>query len=775
MVKFVGRYFKPFLPFIFVFTLCRVTEIVGIINNHPDFVFNINSIATSFAVDTVVALVILIVLCPFYFLFSLFCNSGSKAIKLILFIIIIFQICFSVFFTYNLYPLDNVLFLYSFKQILTILLSYSSFSLLLTSTIVIIILSYYLLTKYLNKIIRVANVLALLLIIISIVVFAVAKISGLYNPGNYLLKNKSAFFYLSLINNNCKIDKNSIETNAAIIKRLTLQNPDNVKYPLERDFNIDNVLGPFFTTNNIKPDIVFLFVEGLSRNFSGSDAKFGSYTPFLDSLAAQSLYFCNFMSCCERTYGILPNVLGSLPPAVNGFMSQINTMPNHNSIIKILDSNGYYSSFFYGSNSDFDNMDYFLFKQGIDTIIDKNSYGQEFKQVGFYRYSDFDMFNKSFKIIENINQPKLLIYLTMGIHEPFVHVTGNFFDKQLLVNKKQSMLNNNMLKSVLECDSSLHLFFDKYKQQPRYKNTIFVITGDHSPSAINIDGSIDNFYVPLIIYSPMLKKNSRIKAVSSHIDILPTILSLLKSNYDIECPQKCHFMSYGLDTATVFYSNRFIPLSTVNRTVSKALFDTVFFDGNNAFVIYNKFETKLLNNNVLVQKLKNELNNFNKLDNYILNNNALMPGNIVDNTNSRVNFNLFDKPTITQKMVCYKSNTTDSALVDTLPQFINIYNYVIDTQNTNYINISLNTDIKLIKGHGTPLFVVSVETDSGGYYRSFNLINPRMANKWHNQQCTFTINKSQNKIKPGNIVKIYIWNPAKCVYKISKPEFIVDK
>jgi phosphoglycerol transferase MdoB-like AlkP superfamily enzyme len=61
------------------------------------------------------------------------------------------------------------------------------------------------------------------------------------------------------------------------------------------------------------PNLVFIIVEGLGRNFSGPGARLGSFTPFLDELAGRSLYFENFLSGQGRTFGVLTTVFGSLP------------------------------------------------------------------------------------------------------------------------------------------------------------------------------------------------------------------------------------------------------------------------------------------------------------------------------------------------------------------------------------------------------------------------------------------------------------------------------
>ena len=56
---------------------------------------------------------------------------------------------------------------------------------------------------------------------------------------------------------------------------------------------IENVLGPYFELKEKQPNLVFIIVEGLGRDFVGPGAEFGGFTPYLDSLTTKSLYWEN--------------------------------------------------------------------------------------------------------------------------------------------------------------------------------------------------------------------------------------------------------------------------------------------------------------------------------------------------------------------------------------------------------------------------------------------------------------------------------------------------
>ena len=71
---------------------------------------------------------------------------------------------------------------------------------------------------------------------------------------------------------------------------------------------------------------------------------------------------------------------------------------------------------------------------------------------------------------------------------------------------------------------------------PEYRNTIFILTGDHRLPEIPMSTRIDRYHVPLLIVSPLLKQPRMITAVSSHFDVAPSLLALLAHNAGIKTP-----------------------------------------------------------------------------------------------------------------------------------------------------------------------------------------------------------------------------------------------
>jgi uncharacterized sulfatase len=344
---------------------------------------------------------------------------------------------------------------------------------------------------------------------------------------------------------------------------------DEAQYPFLHRADAPDVLGPFFKPSPKKPNIVLIIVEGLGRAFTGEDAYLGNFTPFVDSLARQSLYWENFLSEGGRTFAALPSLLGSLPFAKNGFTDLGDKMPPHVSLMSILKKNGYSTNFYYGGHSEFDNMAQFLKRNGADRISDETNFGPGYPKMpgsgsGFtWGYGDKALFSNFLKTNAPTDTvPKLQVLLTVSTHDPFkineqdtylrrmeARLVGlNLSDAQ----KKDRLNYRYELASVLYLDDALRGFFTAYRQRPDFQNTIFLITGDHRMPEIPMTTQIDRFHVPLIVYSPLLSRTATFRAISTHFDVAPSLLAFLQKNHGLRAPSVGSWLGTGLDTTRGF-------------------------------------------------------------------------------------------------------------------------------------------------------------------------------------------------------------------------------
>lgn len=371
------------------------------------------------------------------------------------------------------------------------------------------------------------------------------------------------------------------------------------EYPFLRTDDTPDVLGNFFNVNADRPpNIVIILVEGLGKAFSGPNAYLGSFTPFLDDLAGKSLYWENFLASQGRTFAALPSILASLPFAEQGFNELKQRMPRHLSLMSILKHNGYRMKFYSGSDLDFDNQCYFLKQQGVDVLIGDGDYNHDYAKTpnSSWGYPDRELMRKALEMDQrDTQQPYISFVQTMSMHTPYsIPDQGKYirlFEERMdrlgfdETQKERHRTYKEIYSTIMYTDEALRFFFEEYAKLPAYENTIFIITGDHRLPEIPLSTKIDRFHVPLIIFSPMLRRTSHIESISSHLDITPSLLAFLKKNYNLDTPSTASWVGSGLDTDPSFRNIHQYPLKHTKNNLIDYISGMYFIDQDILFSI----------------------------------------------------------------------------------------------------------------------------------------------------------------------------------------------
>jgi glucan phosphoethanolaminetransferase (alkaline phosphatase superfamily) len=405
-----------------------------------------------------------------------------------------------------------------------------------------------------------------------------------------------------------------------------------------------DVLSPFFNKSGSAPDLVFIVVEGLGRAFSNKDAYLGSFTPFLDSLSEKSLYWRNFLSEGGRTFAMLPSIFGSLPFGRNGFLDLGDQMPAHLSLFNVLKQNGYRSNFFYGGDAGFDNMNKFMEMNGT-AVYDEKSFSARYTRMpasngGFsWGFGDGEVFGRYEEATADSRSPSCNVVLTLSTHSPFLineeEKYLQLFEQRMQTlgfdesQKDEHRHYKNQYASILYTDDAIRQFFSDYSRRSDFNNTIFIITGDHRMPEIPMSTKIDRYHVPLIIYSPMLKRSQTFGAVSSHFDITPSFLSFLKHKYDFKVPSIATWMGDELDTAHDFRSVHAYPLIQSKNGVSDYLMDGYMLNGEDLFKLGDNMDLEPVKDEGEKDLLEAAFASFRRKNNTVVNGVRMMPDSLL--------------------------------------------------------------------------------------------------------------------------------------------------
>jgi tetratricopeptide (TPR) repeat protein len=414
-------------------------------------------------------------------------------------------------------------------------------------------------------------------------------------------------------------------------------------YPLMHRAPSDDVLGPRLALRGVKPNLVFVIVEGLGRDFVGPGARFGGFTPFLDSLAGQSLYWENFLSTSGRTFGVLPAILGSLPFGPGGFMDLRSAMPPHLSLVQLLRERGYTTSFYTGTDGHYDFIDTFLERQGLDRLVDQTRFGPSYEKQPAgegnfsWGYPDDALFQRSLDDVGTpANTPRLDVYLTITTHEPFNPPRNDAYRAEFTRRLAAMTLDGGrraeyeqyagVFATLMYTDDAIRHFIASYRKRPEYARTIFFITGDHRIIPIPSASRLDRFHVPFFVYSPMLTAPARFASVSSHFDVTPSILAMLQHGAGMSFPDTVAWMGTGIDTATAFRNVHALPFMRTKNEIDDYLMGDRYLTGGRLFQLDSDFTVRPINDASGARVLADSLRRFRAVNLFVTRGPNLLPG-----------------------------------------------------------------------------------------------------------------------------------------------------
>lgn len=592
-----------------------------------------NNIALFYKIinDFWTVLLISLLFLPLYFILH-YSKKTWKDIpfKIIFTLIIIIQFALTKYHLTTLVNLGADFLGYSPDDMYTTVTASETFSILYFVPFIVFPILFWKINKFISNKIKSQNlfkITGITTILCLIIKFLIPEVSDTQ------FQNKLAYFTSAII----RFQEDKTQFNSANLSY-------KKEYPLLKPFSATpDVLSPFFEIKEEKPNIVMIIVEGLGDEFIGKN-EYRGFTPFLDSLIPKSLYWENFVSNAGRTFGALPSILGSLPYGEKGFL-ELNPLPAHSSLISILKSNDYNTTFYCGDESTFDHRINFLEYNNVDDIVDINKFDPSYTKTkansgGFtWGYPDGEIFRKTLSEIQTKKGPRLDIIMTLTNHEPF-----DFPEKQEYLKKVDHIINTNKTlelsksevetyKNIYACllytDHSIQKFMQAYAKRPDYKNTIFVITGDHRLIPIDQKDKLCRFHVPLYIYSPMLKKAQTFKSVSSHWDITPSLLSFLMNNYKMNKIEKTAWMSSGLDTVKRFRNIHTIPIMQNKGVINELIYKEYLYSSGELYKIDENFETTKISDSDILRTIEDTLRETKRLNAYLTQKNKIIPKSLL--------------------------------------------------------------------------------------------------------------------------------------------------
>ena len=367
---------------------------------------------------------------------------------------------------------------------------------------------------------------------------------------------------------------------------------------------IDKEIQPYKLYNREvepKPNVVIFIMESFGKEYSGAFNKqnnikdFVSYTPFLDSLANQSLIFTNAFANGRQSIHGMSSVLAGIPSLTDAFTSSPYSNQKIQSIVLVCNDLGYDTSFYHGAPNGSMGFQGFGNILGFKHYFGKTEYNNDNDFDGIWAIWDEPFFQYFAKNLGK-KQPFMSTLFSASSHDPFK-----------VPEKYQNKFKSGPLQihvPIQYTDYALKKFFETASKQPWYQNTIFVITADHTNQTYypEYQKAMNRFAIPLLFFSPNPKYN--LKGVddrfAQQMDIYPTLVDLLGYNKKIR--------SWGRSLVSDQNGNYMIVNSDSIQEQLIIGNYIYIFNGKDVTGIYDKTDLGLLKN-----LIKNNLNAEQKL------------------------------------------------------------------------------------------------------------------------------------------------------------------
>ncbi|MBK9177507.1 MAG: LTA synthase family protein [Flavobacteriales bacterium] len=272
-----------------------------------------------------------------------------------------------------------------------------------------------------------------------------------------------------------------------------------------------------------RPNVLLVMLESWSADVVGVLGGDSGVTPGFDRLAKEGLLLTNFYSTGFRTEQGLCGMISGFPSQPKTtIIRQYGKFDRLPSLVNVLDSAGYRSTYWYAGDATFANTRSYLETMGFDVIHDENSF--PIKQRTEWGAYDEELFAFHLRSARDEPEPFFHAIMTSTSHEPFDAPVDEGFPG----NSDAQRYRN----SVHYTDRTLADFITACKAQPWYDRTLILIVADHGHYLPHNRGShtAERHRIPFLITGGALKqalRGTRRSTFGGHVDLPASLLGQL--------------------------------------------------------------------------------------------------------------------------------------------------------------------------------------------------------------------------------------------------------
>ena len=193
------------------------------------------------------------------------------------------------------------------------------------------------------------------------------------------------------------------------------------------------------------------------------------------------------------------------------------------SLGSVFEDKGYAVLFAYGGYGYFDNMNAFFDTNDYRSVDRRSIPSRRIEHETVWGVADEHLFDQVLDEIdrEQLARPERPFFvhvMTTSNHRPYTYPAGR-------VDIPSGSGRDGAVKYT---DYALGRFLEQARAKPWFADTVFVITADHGANARGSSHiPIENYLIPVFVYSPRHVTAQRVDRLMSQIDVPPTLLGVL--------------------------------------------------------------------------------------------------------------------------------------------------------------------------------------------------------------------------------------------------------
>ncbi len=284
-----------------------------------------------------------------------------------------------------------------------------------------------------------------------------------------------------------------------------------------------------------KTNVVFIILESTRASATSVYNPEMKTTPFLNELASKSVVAKRAYSVVPHTSKALTSSLCGIPPNLRMTITEATEggLPG-NCLAKLLKRKGYRTSFFQSATKRFEGRPTLVKNMGYKDFYPSERFSKKgFEKANYFGREDDIMLKPSLKWLQQNKSkgPVFMTYLTLTPHHNYDAPKRYGFEEYVKDDKQF----NRYLNTIHYVDQFTKNVVQMFKDEGIYKDTLFVIYGDHGEGfgehgRKQHDNVIweEGTKIPLMFYKVgAFPGGKKINNVTTQLDIVPTTLSIL--------------------------------------------------------------------------------------------------------------------------------------------------------------------------------------------------------------------------------------------------------